>query len=112
MQVYCIPSSTGTLSSTSIVRSFLGLIDTIMSWEKVYSSHIKQVELRALNRTRGDFSGRIDLQYLSIAEVLNIPDSSWDNGSNMWYSKREETAWKLTGSCIVTSMESNMKRLL
>ncbi|KAL5312953.1 hypothetical protein ACEPPN_019379 [Leptodophora sp. 'Broadleaf-Isolate-01'] len=88
------------------------LIDTIVSWEKVYSSHIKQVELRALNWTRGDYSGRTDLQHSSVAEILSIPDSSWDNGSNMWYSEREETSWKLTGSCTATSMESNMNRLL
>ena len=50
------------------------LIDTIVSWEKVYSSHIKQVELRALNWTRGDYSGRIDLQHPSVAEILSTVD--------------------------------------
>jgi len=82
------------------------LIDTIVSWEKVYSSHIKQVELRALKWTGGEYSGRTDLQKPSVAEILSTPDSSWDNGSNLWYSEREETSWKLTGSCTATSMES------
>merc|ERR1712225_150549 len=88
------------------------LIDTIVSWEKVYSSHIKQVELRALNWPRGDYSGRMDLQHPSVAEILSIPDSNWNNGSNPWYSEREEMSWKLTGRCTATSMESNMNRLL
>ncbi|TAQ90408.1 hypothetical protein B7494_g1269 [Chlorociboria aeruginascens] len=60
------------------------LIDTIVSWEKVYSSHIKQVELRALDRARGNYTGRLDLRHESVAGVLSIPDSSWDNGSDMW----------------------------
>ena len=95
-------------------KKFLGskhssqqLIDTIVSLEKVYSSHIKQVELRALKWTRGDYSGRMDLQHPSVAEILSIPNSSWDNGS-----EREEMSWKLTGRCTAISMESNMNRLL
>ncbi|PVH71194.1 hypothetical protein DL98DRAFT_616299 [Cadophora sp. DSE1049] len=87
------------------------LIDTIVSWEKVYSSHIKQVELRALDWARGDYSGRIDLQHPSVAETLNIPDSSWDNGSNMWHSDSEEMSWRLTSGCMATSTESNVSRL-
>jgi hypothetical protein len=52
-------------------------------WEKVYSSYIKQIELRALDHARGNYSGRQDLLYPSIAEILSISESNWDNGSNM-----------------------------
>jgi hypothetical protein len=87
------------------------LIDTIVSWEKVYSSHIKQVELRALDRARGNYTGRLDLRHESVAGILSIPDSSWDNESNMWHSAGEETSWKLTSSSTATSTESNLSRL-
>jgi hypothetical protein len=87
------------------------LIDTIVSWEKVYSSHIEQIELRALDQARGNYSGRLDLLHISVAELLSIPESYWDNGSNMWHSDNEEASWKLTSSCIATSTESTPKRL-
>jgi len=87
------------------------LIDTIVSWEKVYSGYIRQIELRALEQAKGNFSGRLDLLHASIAEILSIPESAWDNGSNTWYSDEEEASCKLTSSCIATSTKSNPKRL-
>jgi hypothetical protein len=56
-------------------------------------------------------SGRLDLLHASIAEILSIPESAWDNRSNMWYSDKEEASYKLISSCIATSTESNPKRL-
>ncbi len=84
-----------------------------MLWEKVYSSHIKQVELRALDQARGNYTGRLDLRYKSVARILSIPDLSWDNGSNMWHSASKETSWKLTSSSTATATltESNLSRL-
>lgn len=58
------------------------LIDIIVSWEKVYSGYIRQIELRALEQAKGNLSGRLDLLHASIAEILSIPESAWDNGSN------------------------------
>jgi hypothetical protein len=52
------------------------LIDTIMSWEKVYGSHIEQIELRALNQARGNYSSGLDLLHISVAELLSIPESN------------------------------------
>ena len=88
------------------------LIDIIVSWEKVYSGYIRQIELRALEQAKGNLSGRLDLLHASIAEILSIPESAWDNGSNTWYSDEEEASYKLTSSCIATSTESNPKRLI
>jgi hypothetical protein len=87
------------------------LIDIIVSWEKVYSGYIKQIELRALEQAKGNFSGRLDLLHASTAKILRIPESAWDNGSNTWYSNEEAASYKLTSSCIATSTESNPKRL-
>ena len=87
------------------------LIDTVVSWEKVYGSHIKQIELRALDQAGGNYSGRQDLLHASIAKILSIPESNWNNGSNMWHSNDEEESWKLTSRCTATSTESTPKRL-
>jgi hypothetical protein len=56
-------------------HSLRELIDTVVSWEKVYCSHIEQIGLRALDHARGNYSGRLDLLYSSIAEILSIPES-------------------------------------
>lgn len=58
------------------------LIDIIVSWEKVYFGYIRQIELRALEQAKGNLSGRLDLLYTFIAEILSIPESAWDNRSN------------------------------
>ena len=58
-----------------------------------------------------DHSGRLDLLYSSVAEILSIPESKWDNGSNMWHSNDEEESWKLTSSCTAIPTESTLKRL-
>jgi len=92
-------------------NSLRELIDILMSWGKLYSSYIKQIELRALEQAKDNFSGRLDLLHASTAEILRIPESAWDNGSNTWYSNEKAASYKLTSSCIATSTESNPKRL-
>lgn len=82
-----------------------------MSWEKVYSGYIKQIELRALEHAKGSFSGKLDLLHASTAEILRIPEPAWDNGPKRWYSNEEAASYKLISNCIVTSTESNPKRL-
>jgi hypothetical protein len=57
-------------------QSLQELINTIMSWEKVYGSHIKQIELRALDHARSNYSGRQDLLYSSVTEILSILESN------------------------------------
>lgn len=47
----------------------------------------------------------------AITKTLSIPESNWDNGSNMWYSDDKEESWKLTSSCTATSTENTPKRL-
>ncbi|TVY45311.1 hypothetical protein LSUB1_G000952 [Lachnellula subtilissima] len=62
------------------------LIDIIVSWEKYI--------LATSDRSNSERSSRPK-----------------DNGSNMWYSDKEEASYKLTSSCIATSTESNPERL-
>ncbi|PMD60363.1 uncharacterized protein K444DRAFT_528217, partial [Hyaloscypha bicolor E] len=83
------------------------LIDIIISWEKVYSGYIRQIELRALEQAKGNFLGRLDLLYIFITEILSIPELAWDNGSNTWYSDEEEALYKLISSYIATLTEKD-----
>jgi hypothetical protein len=79
------------------------LLDTILSWEKVYRPQIDQLELRVRAQRTGDFSGRCNLQQKHVAEKLNISESSWNDASNDWYSANEENAFKLETQVIATS---------
>jgi hypothetical protein len=38
-------------------QSYTELIKTIVSWEAVYSNHIKQIVLRAIAHAQGNYSG-------------------------------------------------------
>jgi hypothetical protein len=58
------------------------LLDTILSWEKVYGPQIDQLELRVHAQRTGDFSGRCNLQQKHVAKRLNISESSWNDASN------------------------------
>ena len=73
-------------------------MNTLLSWEKLYGSHISQIERRALDRAKGDFSGKLDLLHPSIASKLSIPTAAWDSADNTWYSKEEENLGKRTSS--------------
>ncbi|KAL5347680.1 hypothetical protein ACLOAV_007089 [Pseudogymnoascus australis] len=90
-------------------QSYRELINIIVSWEAVYSNHIKQIELRAIAHAQGNYSGWLDR--LQVTEQLTISESNWDNGSNVWHCYDEEEAWKLTRNCAATSAESTPKLL-
>ena len=82
-----------------------------MSWEKVYSGHITQIELGPLEQEKGNFSGRLDLLHTPFAERLRIPEPAWAIGSNMWDSDEEAASCKIISSCIATSTKSDLKRI-
>jgi hypothetical protein len=48
------------------------LINTIMSWENVYFSYIKQIELRALKQAKSNFLSKLNLLYAFIAKIPSI----------------------------------------
>ncbi|KAH8751818.1 hypothetical protein BGZ57DRAFT_913151 [Hyaloscypha finlandica] len=87
-------------------RSDISLIDTIVSWEKAYRPHIAQLESRVFEQRNGDFSGRSWLRKTSVAERLDITESSWNDASNDWYSSDEETTFKLTTAFRASSSRS------
>ena len=66
------------------------LIDTIMSWEKVYGQHIDQLEVRIRAKRSSDFSGQFILEQPYIAGQVDMSDMEWNDGSNEWRSALEE----------------------
>ncbi|KAH6700678.1 hypothetical protein BKA61DRAFT_620970 [Leptodontidium sp. MPI-SDFR-AT-0119] len=87
-------------------RSDISLVDTIVSWEKVYGPQIAQLEDRVLEHRRGDFSGKSRLMQKHVAERLQVAESSWNEASNEWYSSDEEAAFKLATTVNATSSKS------
>ncbi|KJZ70773.1 hypothetical protein HIM_09823 [Hirsutella minnesotensis 3608] len=80
------------------------LVQTVLSWEKIYGPHIEQLEERAKRESQGDLSGRFWLTQPHIAKRLNVPETSWNNGRNMWFSVAEEEHFKSgAGPAQVTS---------
>ncbi len=87
-------------------RSDISLVDTIVSWEKVYGPQIDQLESRVFEYHKGDFSGKSRLMQKHVAERLKIAESSWNDASNEWYSNDEEAAFKLTTAVKANSSKS------
>src|SRR5271163_4975849 len=87
-------------------RSGISLVDTIVSWEKVYGPQIDQLEGRVFEHCEGDFSGKSRLIQKHVAERLQVAESSWNDASNEWYSGDEEAAFKLTTTVKATSSKS------
>ncbi|KAH6665603.1 hypothetical protein B0J14DRAFT_660313 [Halenospora varia] len=87
-------------------RSDISLVDTIVSWEKVYGPQIDQLEGRLFEHCKGDFSGKSRLMQKHVAEKLQVAESSWNDASNEWYSSDEEAAFKLATTVNATSSKS------
>jgi hypothetical protein len=91
---------------TYLRRSDISLVDTIVSWEKVYGPQIDQLEGRVFEHCKGDFSGKSRLMQKHVAERLQVAESSWNDASNEWYSSDEEAAFKLAMTVNETSSKS------
>jgi hypothetical protein len=87
-------------------RSDISLVDTIVSWEKVYGPQMNQLEGRVFEHCKEDFSGKSRLMQKHVAERLQITESSWNDASNEWYSSDEEAASKLATAVNATSSKS------
>jgi hypothetical protein len=55
---------------TYLRKSDISLIDTIVSWEKVYGPQIDQLKGRVFEYCKGDFSGKSRLMQKHVAERL------------------------------------------
>lgn len=87
-------------------RSDISLVDTIVSWEKVYGPQIDQLESRVFEYRKGDFSGRSRLMQKHVAGRLQVADSLWNDASNEWCSNGEKAAFKLATTVKATSSKS------
>uniref|UniRef100_A0A093UXY3 Uncharacterized protein n=1 Tax=Talaromyces marneffei PM1 TaxID=1077442 RepID=A0A093UXY3_TALMA len=79
------------------------LTDVVMSWEKVFGPLLEQLENRMMARSAGDFTGVSDLVQAPVAEVLDLPKSSWTNAFNKWRFKQEASAFGLAYEPVVAS---------
>jgi hypothetical protein len=81
------------------------LLDTVVSWERVYGPQIEQLETRVMKLSEGDFTGRSYLSQPHVAERLQVQESSWNNAANAWFSAEEEAAFQLTSEPTVASTD-------
>ncbi|CRG91089.1 Vacuolar protein sorting-associated protein 3 [Talaromyces islandicus] len=84
-------------------KSEYTLLDTITSWEKVYGPQIDQLETRVKHLVRGDAKGLSVLSLPHVEEKIKIQPASWNNATNVWFSGKEETAFKLAGGTMVAA---------
>ncbi|OAQ58992.1 hypothetical protein VFPPC_11486 [Pochonia chlamydosporia 170] len=70
------------------------LVDTVLSWDKVYGPHIGQLEGRVTEESGGDLTGKSWLSQPYVAERLEVPEALWDCAKNLWISEGEEAAFK------------------
>lgn len=81
------------------------LINTILSWETVYASHISLLEERVRKEAEGDRTGRTCLNQPHISGRLQIPEESWSCGDNKWFSNSEVTKFRADVGFIAASSE-------
>jgi hypothetical protein len=82
------------------------LLDTVLSWEELYGSHIEQLEIRVVKLSERDFLGRSYLGQPHVVDRLQVQESLWNDAVNEWFSIDEEAAFKLTGQLTVASTET------
>ena len=74
------------------------LVEMVRLWEEKYGFHIKQLEERVAEESKGDFTGRLWLSQPFVADRLDIPKIEWNSAINRWSSSVEETIFQLSGS--------------
>jgi hypothetical protein len=79
------------------------LTDVVLSWEKNFGPLLEQLGNRMMARSAGDFSGVSDLAQAPMAEILDLPKSSWTNAFNKWRFKQEASSFELAYKPVVTS---------
>lgn len=74
------------------------LVEMVRLWEEKYGVHIRQLEERVAEESRGDMTGRLWLSQPFVAERLNDPAIEWNSAINRWSSTIEETVFQSSGS--------------
>ncbi|KAI2676857.1 hypothetical protein LCP963914a_8152 [Penicillium roqueforti] len=79
-------------------ESGASLVEMVRNWEERYAFHIKQLEERVAEESKGDFTGRLWLSQPLVADRLSVPENAWNSAINPWSSSVEETVFQLSGS--------------
>ncbi|KAJ5283332.1 hypothetical protein N7505_001312 [Penicillium chrysogenum] len=74
------------------------LVEMVRVWEEKYGFHIKQLEERVAEESKGDLTGRLWLSQPLVADRLSVPEVAWNSAINPWSSSVEETVFQLNGS--------------
>ena len=74
------------------------LIEMARNWEERYAFHIKQLEERVAEESKGDFTGSLWLNQPLVADRLSVPENAWNSAINPWFSSVEETVFQSSGS--------------
>jgi hypothetical protein len=74
------------------------LVEMVRNWEERCAFHIKQLEERVAEESKGDYTGRLWLSQPLLADRLSVPENAWNSAINPWSSSVEETVFQLSGS--------------
>ncbi|KAK4068833.1 hypothetical protein Purlil1_13707 [Purpureocillium lilacinum] len=67
-----------------------GLVQTVLSWEKVYGPHLEHLAERAKKEAGGDRTGRLWLAQPHVAKRLHVREACWNDARNVWGCAEEE----------------------
>jgi hypothetical protein len=81
-------------------RAVTSLIDTVTEWERIYKPHFEQLEYLVTHFMKGDIARRSCLRVPPVAARLTIPEQSWNDASNAWFSADEEASFALENEAI------------
>jgi hypothetical protein len=70
----------------------------VRDWEERYGFHIKQLEERVSEESKGDFTGTLWLRQPLVEDGLSVPGIAWNSAINPLFSSVEETVYQLSGS--------------
>ncbi|CAG7933518.1 unnamed protein product [Penicillium olsonii] len=74
------------------------LVEMAQKWEERYAFHIKQLEERVAEKSKGDFTDRLWLSQPLVADRLSVPENVLNSAINPWSSSVEVTIFQLSGS--------------
>jgi hypothetical protein len=59
------------------------LVEMVRNWEERYAFHIKQLEERVAEESKGDYKVRLWLSQPLIADRLSVPENAWNSAINL-----------------------------
>ncbi|GLA26501.1 hypothetical protein AnigIFM63326_003661 [Aspergillus niger] len=86
--------------------SATSLIDTVAKWEKAYGSYIEQLEYLVVHYMKGDVARRSYVRFPPVAASLTVPERSWNDAGNAWFSADEESSFALENGATAVSPDN------